>query len=310
MNETVILLKIENLMKAAMKRAYHWEDFEIDYYGLLAQARSIYHPDYNYSALVQAYFDLMPERRHADDNDIFDSKFEFKAWQRKLRLRHTDFIATFWSNNNSNRQSLFEHVDDLLDQHCKLLLVRVDLSYPAENNPTIRQFNRDIKKLLNRIQNKDTIFKYQLGYVYRLEQGGKSKTYHCHLLVIFNGSEVCNDGYYAQAIGELWADKITGDEGIFYNCNQKSHKQRYEADNRLGLGMLRYDDDTKLEAAFNTMGYLAKPDKDNQYLRGNLKDMREFGRSQGRRRRTPARSSYRRRRTIDYQKYRLDTYRK
>lgn len=51
--------------------------------------------------------------------------------------------------------------------------------------------------------------KDQVGYAYRLEQGGKSKGYHCHLLVIYNGSERCRDAYLGQSIGELWQDKIT-----------------------------------------------------------------------------------------------------
>lgn len=299
MKETKILLKIESLMKAVMKQTYHWEDFEIDYYDLFEEARSIYKSGYDYSALVRAYFDLMPEQCCDDGRDVFCSKFSFRVLQRELRQQHEDFIDTFSSNNQRNRKRLFENISSLLNQHCKLLLVRVDLSYPAENNPTIRQFNRDVEKLVNRIQNRDTIFKHQVGYAYRLEQGGKSKTYHCHLLVIFNGSEVRNDSYYAQAIGELWADSITGSEGIFYSCNQKNHKQRYEADNRLGLGMLRYDDEAKLEASFNTIGYLAKPDKDNQYLRGKLKNMREFSRSQVRLRSNLSSTL----RNTDYRKY-------
>ncbi len=70
-----------------------------------------------------------------------------------------------------------------------------------------------MNKLVRRIQDKDTIFRDQVGYAYRLEQGGKSKGYHCHLLAIYNGSLRIKDDYLAQAIGELWLEKITKEDG-------------------------------------------------------------------------------------------------
>jgi hypothetical protein len=184
------------------------------------------------------------------------------------------------TKTNRNRQSLFKYFESLLEQHRKLLLVRVDLSYQYERSPTIRQFDKDIKKLINRIQNKDTIFKDQVGYAYRLEQGGKSKGYHCHLLVIYNGSIRCRDGYLGQCIGELWQKQITKGDGLFFNCNQQDHKRRYQQSQKLGLGLIERKDTFAVCNAFDVISYLAQPEKDNQYLRARLKGMRAFSKGQ------------------------------
>ena len=154
--------------------------------------------------------------------------------------------------------------------------MRVDLSYSALAQPSISRFNRDVKRLVSRIQDKDTIFKDQVGYAYRLEQGGKSKGYHCHLLIIYNGSLRNSDSYLAQRVGELWIDKITEGNGQFYNCNQAEHKKYYRELDQLGIGMIERRNAKDVENALKAISYLAHPEKDDQYLRAPLAGMRQF----------------------------------
>ncbi len=127
-----------------------------------------------------------------------------------------------------------------------------------------------LKKLVRRIQDKDTIFRDQVGYAYRLEQGGKSKGYHCHLLVIYNGSLASRDDYLAQSIGELWIEKITKEDGTFFNCNQASHKKYYKDLDQLGIGMIERRNSKDVRSALKAISYLADLDKDNQYLRASF----------------------------------------
>ena len=75
---------------------------------------------------------------------------------------------------------------------------------------------------------------------------GVTRGYHCHLLIIYNGSLHRNDGYLGQEIGELWQEKITNGEGEFYNCNQSKHKQRYKQEGTLGIGMIPREDQKKV----------------------------------------------------------------
>ena len=195
-----------------------------------------------------------------------------------LRLFFIYFLCR--TQVKENKKSLFKYFDGLVDDHCKLLLVRVDLFYRTGRDPSIERFAQDIKRMIKRVQDKDTIFKDQVGYAYRLEQGGKSKGYHCHLLVIYNGSLRYGDSYLGMRIGEIWKEKITGDDGLFFNCNQSDYRQYHQQKDQWGLGLLERSDLAKRSKAQKMLAYLADPEKDDQYIRGPLLGMRQFRKGQ------------------------------
>lgn len=284
MNEAQILLAIENLMKDVTKKTYDWERLELDVSELRKDAECIYDINRSYTPLVQAYFDLLPEWIGEKGHDkVFTCPEAFREFQTELLQKQDEFIDHFKDNNCDNKASLEHYFLGLVERHRKLLLVRVDLHYDAQQQPSITQFNKDIEKLLNRIQNKDTCFKGQVGYAYRLEQGGKTRGYHCHLLLIYNGSLHCQDSYLGQQIGMLWKARITHGKGEFFNCNQAEHKQRFEKMGMLGIGMVERSKSKQVENACLAISYLASPEKDEQYLRGALSRMRQFGKGQLRR---------------------------
>ena len=280
MTEAQTLLAIENFMKRVIKPNYYWRDFEEDFDELLHDADAIYNPSYQYAPLVQAYFDLLPERLKCREYKLFDSCHEFGEYQFDLEDQHKDSICSLRQKNKRNQKNLEKYFLKLIQCHCKLLLVRVDLHYSTDVCPSIKQFDQDIKKLVKRIQDKDTIFNGQVGYAYRLEQGGKSRGYHCHLLVIYNGSKRYRDSHLAQEIGTLWQDRITSGDGAYYICNTAKNKREYQQAGRLGIGMIERGDARAEYNALMAIGYLATPEKDNQYLRGKLSGMREFGKGQ------------------------------
>ena len=117
-------------------------------------------------------------------------------------------------------------------------------------------------------------------YVYRLEQGGESSGYHCHLLVIYNGSLRLNANYRAMSIGKTWQEKITGGDGKFFNCHQADYKQSHQQKDQWGLDLLERSDLDKRRKAQKMLAYLADPEKDDQYIRGLLSDMRQFRKGQ------------------------------
>ena len=223
---------------------------------------------------------MLPEKIRLRDEEIFNNRAVFQEFQSEIKEAQKKFIQSFKRNNRRNQGNLEEYFAALVERHRKLLLVRVDLHYCSEKHPSIKQFNQNIEKLISRVQNKDTIFKDQVGYAYRLEQGGKSRGYHCHLLVIYNGTLRCNDGYLGMRIGELWQDEITRGDGDFYLCNQSEYKRSYQEQGTLGIGMIHRVNQREVNNAHAVISYLAKPEKDNQYLRGKLRGMREFGKGQ------------------------------
>ena len=280
MNEPQTLLAIENLMKAVIQKTYHWRNFKSDHVELRDEARTAHHSYREYIPLIQAYFDLLPEKIRLRDEEIFNNRAVFQEFQSEIKEAQKKFIQGFKRNNRRNQRNLEEYFAALVERHRKLLLVRVDLHYSSENNPSMQQFSEDVEKLISRIQNKDTIFKDQVGYAYRLEQGGESRGYHCHLLIIYNGSLHCNDGYLGMKIGALWQEKIASKDDEFYNCNQSKYKRGYKEKGTLGIGMIHRADQREVENAHAVISYLARPEKDDQYLRGKLPDMREFSKGQ------------------------------
>lgn len=280
MNEAQTLLEIENFMLKATKRTYRWTYFKADYDELKRSAEAVYDPKCEYCPLVQAYFELLPEHASFENLEVFKNSRAFSCFQNELIEEHESFLDKFSSNNRCNRKNLKEYFNNLVQNHRKLLLVRVDLSYRFNAQPDIKQFKRDVNKLVRRIQDKDTIFRDQVGYAYRLEQGGKSKGYHCHLLVIYNGSLRIKDDYLAQAIGELWLEKITKEDGQFFNCNQVSHKKYYKDLDQLGIGMIERRQPKEVENAWLAISYLADPEKDNQYLRASVEVKGQFSKGQ------------------------------
>ena len=280
MNEAQKFLAIENLMKKVLKKTYHLQDLdsELDFYS--QNIKLFFESNKMYSPLIRAYFDLQSKRVNGVDDELFYRRPAFQRFQANLRECHEEFIDEFCENNKKNKKSLFKYFDGLVEKHCKLLLVRVDLSYLPGRDPSIERFAQDIKRMIKRVQDKDTIFKDQVGYAYRLEQGGTSKGYHCHLLVIYNGSLRYGDSYLGMRIGEIWKEKITGDDGLFFNCNQSDYRQYHQQKDQWGLGLLERSDLAKRSKAQKMLAYLADPEKDDQYIRGPLLGMRQFRKGQ------------------------------
>lgn len=280
MTEAQTLLHIENLMKDVIKPSYRWHNFDDDFQDLLHEADAIYKPDCQYTPLVQAYFDVLDDLVKYGDTTIFDNSQAFKRFQNETKETQEAFIRDFKRNNQRNKRKLQDYFQGLVDRHRKLLLVRVDLHYSSDVCKSMKQFSKDIKKLIKRLQDKDTIFKGSIGYSYRLEQGGKSRGYHCHLLVIYDGSKHCKDSYLSGEVGLLWREIITSGHGEFFSCNTATYKREYRLIGTLGIGMIERKDKWAVANALTAISYLARPDKDNQYLRAKLTGMREFGKGQ------------------------------
>lgn len=282
MNRNEKLIKIEDLMLDICSGRYHWRDAinELKEYRKLAT--DIYDPELEYSPLIQGYFDLMSMSRRSDPNRIIKSNqpiplsmSDFGKVCDDLNNKHDDFIDKHKRQRNRNATVLEKRFEDLLSMHRKLLLVRVDLSYRYEADIGIRQFDADLKALRRQIQNRDTCFKGVLDYSWAIEQG-RLRSYHCHFLLIYNGSKQRCDGYYAEQLIKVWLD-ITDGKGCYFNCNSKDHKDEYRRLGTLGTGMIHRNNEREVKNAINTILYLARADKEDQYLRAKIRGMRGFG---------------------------------
>ena len=133
-----------------------------------------------------------------------------------------------------------------------------------------------MRKFRELISNKKTCFEHLQGYAWALEQGGIEGGLHCHLLLIYDGSERQNDWYLAKEVGEKWK-MMTGGLGEYYNYHDAETKQKYEQNGKLGIGMIHRDNPREVENAVTSALYLTKPSKHEQQLKLWVPNMRTFG---------------------------------
>jgi len=95
MNEAQTLIDLEKFMSLVCKRDYHWKDFASDYEQWLDDARTIYDEELEYSPLLQAYFDLIPERMDWYDQEVFENRRAFSDFQKNLKIRQQSFLNDF-----------------------------------------------------------------------------------------------------------------------------------------------------------------------------------------------------------------------
>ena len=184
----------------------------------------------------------------------------------------------FIYQESQNKRKLELYFNNLINHYSRLLFIRIDLKYAKETSyhVSIEGFSYHMSKFRELIGNKKTCFEYLQGNAWALEQGGIEGGLHCHLLLIYDGSQRQNDWYIAKEVGEKWKT-ITGGLGEYYSYHDKKHKQKYQQYGKLGIGMINRDNPQEVENARCSALYLTKPSKDEQQLKLWLPHMRTFG---------------------------------
>jgi hypothetical protein len=100
-----------------------------------------------------------------------------------------------------------------------------DISTPrvVEGRIALEEVQKDRKRLFTNMKGKPSLFKYLVGYVWRIECG-RAAGYHLHVLFFFDGSNVEKHEHIAQEIGYYWQNMITNGRSYFENCNRKKEK--------------------------------------------------------------------------------------
>lgn len=205
-------------------------------------------------------------------SQFIDLFFELKRDYEKIR-----------SQKYENKLRLNKYCKSIINCYSRILVVRVDLAYKMkyQNDITIEDVYSRLDKFLNRIQNKDRIFNHVIGYAWGLEQGGKSRGYHCHLAVIYDTAyRQPRARYWGDKILELWHD-MTQYKGQGYNCYNQGRVTELRKRCILGIGVIYRKDADQVENFIKAMGYLTDPDKNtDQYLRTKPSGRRVFGKGQ------------------------------
>lgn len=284
-NHSSLITAIENFVEDTITQNRPWDNYWIELVELLQELQEQYNPDLKYSAYNQAMIELMLEleqklKAFQYINNSTVKRLSFRKLRRKFekfRNNHDREVQRFKESELENRGKALEYTELLLEHYSKLAIIRVDLSYRRENRAfvDILDFRQDIRKLLDRLQDKDRHFKHLQGYVYALEQGAQ-KGYHAHFLVFYDGGEVQSDRYIADCMIDTWK-KITDEMGIGYNCNTKENRESYKKHGNDALGQVQRGDAVKRKAILDIVRYFTKPEKTEQYLRVRVKSMPTFG---------------------------------
>ena len=126
------------------------------------------------------------------------------------------------ANNKHMAKSTSTYIDQLLEIHSKIQVIRLDLSYTKKHarKASLEDINQDLKHLLNNRRTKPSIFENMVGYIAKREYT-EDKGPHIHSVFIFDGQKVSKDAYKGDQIGEYWKNEITDGKGIFHNCNRE-----------------------------------------------------------------------------------------
>lgn len=244
-------------------------------------------PDFRYSKPIQAFIE--------STNAIIGDAYAYNVfWDNEKTMQLINLLSSYgkmikkdysaWRyQSNQNSESLENNIRTLISNYSRLLFVRLDLKYIPDlsHHITIRDFDFHMKKLRDAIHNGDTCFKHLLSHAWSLEHGEDNGGFHCHLLLIFDGSKHYKDSYLADQVGQKWRE-ITEGVGYCFILNTKEYKDDLARRGKLGIGMIHRNNLQEVENAVNAALYLTRPDKlDKSYqrLKVALPNMNTFGQS-------------------------------
>ncbi|WP_180136604.1 inovirus-type Gp2 protein [Acinetobacter sp. YH12066] len=289
-NQAQLTLDIENFLKCLKRRSWEWDGFYSQLTNLLLDFNDIYDPDDEYPGYLQFFIILIYDLQSIDSDEV-DLKNELESiGYRELRSDFLKLSKSFERDyeiiekqKDENKIEVQKYCESIIGKYSRILVARVDLGYLQEYSNRIRveDIYKDLDVLLNRIQNKDGIFKHVVGYIWGVEQGGKSKGFHCHLAIIYDNAY--RDGsaaYWGDEIIELWRD-ITRGYGQGYNCWNRERVAKLRRENKLGIGVIYRRDSTQVTNFIEAMEYLTDHHKRTlQYLRVKPRGRRVFGKGQ------------------------------
>lgn len=293
-SEAIILIDIERFVEKVikmdrlqkLKTASVESKFYLELLGSLPRYLSVYNPSKPYTEHFDAFWagceasGLLPQyctfqegytsggRLDMESVSILIATIAHYAKSYGFKRRPSDRLYETKQKNSS----IVEYARAIHQRYAKVLVVRVDFFFPMENSHLVGIddfFN--LRDMMIDLQSKDEVFDELFGYAYVIEQGLK-RGYHIHAIYYFSGRSRQGDEGIGLQIGELWKS-VTNELGCYNNCNSKAHKASFERRGTLGVGMIHRSDAHACNNAINAASYMARPSKDNQYLR-----MRPIGR--------------------------------
>ena len=184
----------------------------------------------------------------------------------RLELSSPDFETKRRKHTKAslkNQKGGFRWLDFLLEKHNRLCVIRLDLSYCkkyqwAEDGYLSVTMDECFEHREGFLRKLPTLIKNEalLGYMVKTEFTLKRSIHH-HVLLILNGTKLCNDIVIANALGKYWSTEMTHGRGSFHNSNQRIDK----TSETCGIGDVYAHDAHKVKnLKERVIAYLCKPD--------------------------------------------------
>jgi len=162
------------------------------------------------------------------------------------------------------------YVRGVLAKYSRTEVLRINLYYLEEARFQLRveQVYADLMALI-RAREHNPIFKYETGYVWSVEQGGITGSFHIHAAFFFNGAHERNYWAKGKQIEKLWK-QITGGQGYAHISKRSDFKKP-------GVGKILRCDAQACDYVVEAVSYLTKED---QHLRVKPRGRRTVGTGQ------------------------------
>lgn len=186
---------------------------------------------------------------------VEDLNERLSTWHHQLSL--PDFAyecQRVHRNSRDNLKRLRNLIQALFERHGCLLVLRVDLGYSQEYGSWIdyETAKHHRERLCQQFHTND-LFAHQLGYAWKLEWG-MDKGFHYHFVFFFDANRRKEPVTLSKRIGELWAQSITGKQGVYHNCNLNAENIYVQN----AMGEIAYHDLTKRGYLDTAIRYLIK----------------------------------------------------
>ena len=199
-------------------------------------------------------------------NTIKGNKFNGKEI---LEYKHKDI-----GMDTQILETIDEHLQDALERHSKVLVVRFDVRFPEDES------NRSFSKFQAEFMRKERRAGYDPSYVAVREVGEREDHPHYHEILILNGNKTRNIHKHIEnanaALNLALGVEQNTPTGLIHNCNGKENPQR----NGIMIDRSKlfvFDEDN----AFRQASYLAKESQKNtpngmrELFASNLKRRKE-----------------------------------
>lgn len=232
-HQAAVMTAVNNFVDYQLNDGFNQTDFIVHLCVLIPAFKVFDQEDVEYCTLVGAFKDVVQlVEAYRGDLGIEEyliqlSPIEISNLQIQLRSHRSQHLAEvrlFKQQEEENQDRFLEYVQRILNDHYKVLVVRVDLGYlkASMSNITVQDFYSHIESIRYLLKDKNGCFKHLLGYGLALEQG-TTKGYHAHLMLIYNGSERCQDWYLANEVIQKWQE-IT--QGLGYGLNNNTPEKK------------------------------------------------------------------------------------